>query len=290
MKTAHHDKNAAVVLWEDYVVTLASLHPDPGARAPATTRSGGPSRVGARETPRCRAAGEVAVVAAALIFPTVPKGVAGSSPRPLRGGSAVERWTVNPLVVGSTPRIGSFRPHAVESHPLRQRRSAASSQMSAQVALQTSSRQKIEASIRQPNHRWRCKHCACCRARATRGPPRSSAKPRRDVVTLYVADTPGTCPWAFGGSPCVTHLAALHPPAPGACAPGPASRNRIPGCTTRQTQRVRAARAVAVVASAAVVTFPTVTGGVSYRCMHTRGREGASIQNAPAIGRLLNPL
>lgn len=30
---------------------------------------------------------------------------------------------------------------------------------------------------------------------------RSSAKPRRDVVTLYVADTPGTCPWAFGGLP-----------------------------------------------------------------------------------------
>jgi len=69
-----------------------------------------------------------------------------------------------------------------------------------------------------------------------------------------VTATPGHVPEGFLEVFCVTHPAALHPPGPGACAPGPASRNRIPGCAPRQTQRVRTARPVAVVA--APLIFP----------------------------------
>ena len=64
-----------------------------------------------------------------------------------------------------------------------------------------------------------------------------------------VTETPGHVPEGFLEVFCVTDLAALHPPGPGACARGPVSQNRIPSHMARQTQRCRAARAVALVAA-----------------------------------------
>ena len=85
-----------------------------------------------------------------------------------------------------------------------------------------------------------------CVARFARAKRRSSSapqpQPRHDVVTLYVADTPGMNLGSFGGSPVVINL-ALHPD-PGARAPGPAPWIRIPGGAARQTQGVRTTRAV----------------------------------------------
>jgi hypothetical protein len=81
---------------------------------------------------------------------------------------------------------------------------------------------------------------------------RSSAKPRRAVVTLYVADTPGTRLWAFWRSPGVTNLAALHTPGPSACASRPAPRSLFPGRAERKTPEYQAAGEVALVAAALI--------------------------------------
>ena len=65
-------------------VNLASLHPDPRARAPtSTTRNRVPSRV-ARKIPGCRTPCEMAVVAATAIvmFPTGRSGRGGLKPAP----------------------------------------------------------------------------------------------------------------------------------------------------------------------------------------------------------------
>ena len=85
------------------LASLASTHPDPGAGAPAlTTRIRIPSRV-ERKAPEYRAAGEVAMVATALMFPVVAGG-RGFESRPLRCRQLIEQETLNLLVRALTRR------------------------------------------------------------------------------------------------------------------------------------------------------------------------------------------
>jgi len=92
-------------------INLAALHPDPGARAPGPTpRNQFPGRVG-RQTQRCRAAGEMAMVATAVMFPAIAGG-RGFESRPLRCRQLVEQETLNLLVralIRRTTNLGHYQ-------------------------------------------------------------------------------------------------------------------------------------------------------------------------------------